>query len=379
MVANNVLGPRARLDDFVGGLATRAEAGRRAHDRGAAPAAPDRASRVRHDLPRAPLLLLAARGPDRARAGAGCGSSTSRSCRPTAAVCGSGRRSTKRREAWPQTPAVERVLESERAAGLDALETYAAFARRVARVLDELRSFLREAQAEGARVAAYGAAAKGNTLLNAAGVGPDDIAYVVDRSPHKQGLFMPGSPPAGARPRGRVADDRPDYLLMLPWNFATRSSSRWPTCATGAAGSSCRCRGSRYCRDLAGTGPARRVFELSRSRCKTCAGCSPHVRPQRIRRAGLDHRSRRQASPSTPGAAPCVASTCSGRRTRRQSSFAAWPAPCSTSSSTCGRIANTAFVDRQWSYRRSGAMNLPAAGARARLPDARRRRASSST
>ena len=121
-------------------------------------------------------------------------------------------------EAWPQTEAVERVLESERAAGLDSLETYAAFAPRVARVLDELRSFLREAQAEGARVAAYGAAAKGNTLLNSAGVGPDDIAYVVDRSPHKQGLFTPGSHLPVLDPE-HVRDDRPEYLLLLAWNL----------------------------------------------------------------------------------------------------------------------------------------------------------------
>jgi len=121
-------------------------------------------------------------------------------------------------EAWPQTEAVERVLESERAAGLGSLETYAAFAPRVARVLDELRSFLREAQAEGARVAAYGAAAKGNTLLNSAGVGPDDISYVVDRSPHKQGLFTPGSHLPVLDPE-QVCDDRPEYLLLLAWNL----------------------------------------------------------------------------------------------------------------------------------------------------------------
>jgi SAM-dependent methyltransferase len=121
-------------------------------------------------------------------------------------------------EAWPQTEAVEGVLESERSAGLDSFETYAAFAPRVARVLDELRSFLGEAQADGARVAAYGAAAKGNTLLNSAGVGPNDIGYVVDRSPHKQGLFTPGSHLPVLDPE-HVRDDRPDYLLLLAWNL----------------------------------------------------------------------------------------------------------------------------------------------------------------
>jgi SAM-dependent methyltransferase len=121
-------------------------------------------------------------------------------------------------ETWPQTESVERVLDSERAAGLDSIETYAAFAPRVEQVLDELRSFLRDARGEGARVAAYGAAAKGNTLLNSAGVGPDDVAYVLDRSPHKQGLFTPGSHVPVFDPE-HVQTDRPDYLLLLAWNL----------------------------------------------------------------------------------------------------------------------------------------------------------------
>jgi SAM-dependent methyltransferase len=121
-------------------------------------------------------------------------------------------------DAWPQTEAVERVLEAERAAGLGSVETYAAFAPKVERVLDELRAFLHDAREEGARVAAYGAAAKGNTLLNSARVGPDDIAYVVDRSPHKQGLFTPGSHLPVLDPE-HVRDDRPDYLLLLAWNL----------------------------------------------------------------------------------------------------------------------------------------------------------------
>jgi SAM-dependent methyltransferase len=119
---------------------------------------------------------------------------------------------------WPETPAVERVLEAERAAGLDSLDAYAAFAPEVARVLEELRAFLRDARRDGSRVAGYGAAAKGNTLLNSAGVGTDDVAYVVDRSPHKQGLFLPGSHLPVFDPE-HVRDDRPDYLLLLAWNL----------------------------------------------------------------------------------------------------------------------------------------------------------------
>ncbi|MFL5911492.1 MAG: methyltransferase domain-containing protein [Gaiellaceae bacterium] len=121
-------------------------------------------------------------------------------------------------DAWPETTAVERVLEEERAAGLDSLEGYGSFAPRVERLLEELRGFLAQAKADGKRVAAYAAAAKGNTLLNSAGVSTDEIAYVVDRSPHKQGLFLPGSHLPVLDPE-HVREDRPDYLLLLAWNL----------------------------------------------------------------------------------------------------------------------------------------------------------------
>jgi len=121
-------------------------------------------------------------------------------------------------EASPETSAVEQVLEAERAAKLDAVEGYEAFAPRVERLLAELRSFLRNARVKGEGVAAYGAAAKGNTLLNAASVTTDEIAYVVDRNPHKQGRFLPGSHLPILEP-DHVRRDRPDYLLLLPWNL----------------------------------------------------------------------------------------------------------------------------------------------------------------
>jgi SAM-dependent methyltransferase len=121
-------------------------------------------------------------------------------------------------EAWPETAAVERVLAEERAAGLDSLEGYGSFAPRVEHLLEELRGFLAEAKAEGKRVAAYAAAAKGNTLLNSAGVSTDEITYVVDRSPHKQGLFLPGTRIPIEHP-DRIAETRPDYVLILPWNL----------------------------------------------------------------------------------------------------------------------------------------------------------------
>jgi SAM-dependent methyltransferase len=121
-------------------------------------------------------------------------------------------------EAWPPAPAIEQVLEAERAAGLDAVEGYEAFAPRVESLLVELRSFLRNAQAKGEGVAAYGAAAKGNTLLNAASVTIDEVGYVVDRNPHKQGRFLPGSHLPILEP-DHVRRDKPDYLLLLPWNL----------------------------------------------------------------------------------------------------------------------------------------------------------------
>ncbi|MGB2873858.1 MAG: class I SAM-dependent methyltransferase [Gaiellaceae bacterium] len=117
-----------------------------------------------------------------------------------------------------EPPAVARVVAEERAAGLDSLEGYSAFAPRVERLLDELRSFLHEARVNGERVAAYGAAAKGNTLLNTVGASPEEIPYVVDRSPHKQGRFLPGSHLPILEP-DHVRRDQPDYLLLLAWNL----------------------------------------------------------------------------------------------------------------------------------------------------------------
>lgn len=114
---------------------------------------------------------------------------------------------------------VEDVLAAERAAGLDRAATYAAFAERVAHCRESLRAFLATARAEGRTVVAYGAAAKGNTLLNHCGIGPAEIAFVVDRNPVKQGRFLPGSR-IPIRDPGAIATARPDYLLILPWNLA---------------------------------------------------------------------------------------------------------------------------------------------------------------
>ncbi|MFT5182525.1 MAG: hypothetical protein ACI8S3_002418, partial [Alphaproteobacteria bacterium] len=110
------------------------------------------------------------------------------------------------------------VRDKESRAGLGDDDIYTRFQDRVGAVRDGLRAFLASAREDGKRVAAYGAAAKGNTLLNFCGIGADDLAYVVDVSPHKQGRFLPGSH-IPIRPVEYLREDHPDYVLILPWNL----------------------------------------------------------------------------------------------------------------------------------------------------------------
>ena len=120
--------------------------------------------------------------------------------------------------ALPVGPAVAPLREDERRFGLDRLETYDAFAERVIATKCALLEFLIDARRSGKRVAAYGAPAKGNTLLNYCGVGPELIAFTVDRSPHKQGLLLPGTRIPIRGPEA-IAAAKPDYVLILPWNL----------------------------------------------------------------------------------------------------------------------------------------------------------------
>lgn len=117
-----------------------------------------------------------------------------------------------------ETPALVALRAREHAAGLDTLSTYGGFTTRVEAVRESFLAFLSQAKAEGKRVAAYGAAAKGNTFLNYAGVGTDDIVAVFDANPHKQDRFLPGSHIPILAP-SKVSEVRPDYLLILPWNL----------------------------------------------------------------------------------------------------------------------------------------------------------------
>jgi SAM-dependent methyltransferase len=110
------------------------------------------------------------------------------------------------------------VREQESAAGLKDLATYAKFSKRVDECRDSLLTFIATAKREGKHIAAYGAAAKGNTLLNFCGVTPQDIAFVADRNPHKQNKFLPGTHIPVVSPE-ELIHAKPDYVLILPWNL----------------------------------------------------------------------------------------------------------------------------------------------------------------
>ncbi len=119
----------------------------------------------------------------------------------------------------PEQPAVGAILEAELASGLRDIATYQTFQSRADKVKDDLLEFLIEQKRAGKKVAAYGAAAKGNTLLNYAGVKHDLLPYVCDAALAKQGKYLPGShipilPPVS------LTEQKPDYVLILPWNIA---------------------------------------------------------------------------------------------------------------------------------------------------------------
>jgi C-methyltransferase C-terminal domain/Putative zinc binding domain/Methyltransferase domain len=120
---------------------------------------------------------------------------------------------------------VAEVLEREKAAGLHELSGYAEFSRRVAGVRRDLLRFLVNAAERGQTVVGYGAPGKGNTLLNHCGIRPDLLAYTVDRNPYKHGRFTPGTR-IPILPPERIAEDKPDYVLILPWNLRTELTAQ---------------------------------------------------------------------------------------------------------------------------------------------------------
>lgn len=114
---------------------------------------------------------------------------------------------------------VDQVLQEETERGLKQLETYLSFQPRADNIKNDLLMFLIEQKRAGKKVAAYGAAAKGNTLLNYAGIKPDLLPFVCDAAGAKQGKFMPGSHIPIYQP-SYMAENTPDFILILPWNIA---------------------------------------------------------------------------------------------------------------------------------------------------------------
>ena len=114
---------------------------------------------------------------------------------------------------------VAEVLAAERELGIDRFETWSAFAARVDRLKTEVVDCLRGLKAAGRRLAGYGAPAKGSTLLEFFGVGPDLLDFIADRSPLKQGRYTPGSHIPIVAPEALLEDPAPDHVLLLAWNF----------------------------------------------------------------------------------------------------------------------------------------------------------------
>ena len=117
------------------------------------------------------------------------------------------------------TDNVANLLDEENNAGLNSIETYDGFEKQVHHVKWSLLSFLLKAKEQQKSVVAFGAAAKGNTLLNYCGVGTEFIEYAVDSNPHKQGLYLPASRIPIYAPE-RIRETQPDYILILPWNLS---------------------------------------------------------------------------------------------------------------------------------------------------------------
>jgi len=128
-------------------------------------------------------------------------------------------------QALPVSDAVTNIRQRELDGGYDRMDTYRAFAEQVAETKRGLLDFLIRAKREGKRVAGYGAPGKGNTLLNYCGVREDFLDYVVDRNPYKHHKFLPGTH-IPVFPPEKLAETKPDYILILPWNLRQEISQQ---------------------------------------------------------------------------------------------------------------------------------------------------------
>ena len=135
----------------------------------------------------------------------------------------------------PRASSVDAVLAEEERAGLRDRALFEAFQPRIDRIRADFVGFLRDQHAAGAKVVGYGAAAKGNTLLNSCGIKGDSlIRFVVDASPHKQGRFLPGSRIPVVAP-DRIEVERPDVIIIFPWNLRDEIAAQLePARARGA-------------------------------------------------------------------------------------------------------------------------------------------------
>jgi SAM-dependent methyltransferase len=128
------------------------------------------------------------------------------------------RATIRRKGETPPDPSVDRLLQAERAMGVDKFETYQEFAQKVEKIRADLLATLARLRADNKRIAAYGAPAKGNTLIEFLQLSPSTVEYIADKSPLKQGKYSPGAH-IPVVPTERLLQDQPDYVVLLAWNF----------------------------------------------------------------------------------------------------------------------------------------------------------------
>jgi hypothetical protein len=123
------------------------------------------------------------------------------------------------------SPRAQELRKREETKGYAGMTVYDGFSKKCERVRDDLVAFIRSAKAAGKKIAGYGAAAKGNTLLNYCAIGKDSIDFVADANPYKQNLLLPGTqiPVVAA---AEIENARPDYVLVLPWNLREEISGQ---------------------------------------------------------------------------------------------------------------------------------------------------------